>query len=119
LWQAIVRVLGYGVEYAESKLAAELAAQRADVSGKVLQCGFQPARRLMDRTALLGEPEAAAAALAQGDAEPLLERRHMVADRRRAEVELGLRRREAAVADHGVEHLQQAKGAAGRPHGGP
>src|SRR6185369_10056599 len=84
------------VDDADGQLAQETVARGARLGAKLVQGGKQPLARLVDQIALLGELEARAAALAEADAQALLQRRHMRADSRLADIEVDLRRRESA-----------------------
>src|SRR5262249_1869375 len=89
------------------QLADETPLHGFELFAELARCIQQPQGRFIDFAALLGEPEAGAAALAKPHAETAFELAHLQAERGLAEVELKLGGRESAGFDHRLEHLEE------------
>ena len=93
---------------ADVQLAAQVLVQAVDLGAEALQGAEQLQRRLVHLAAFLGQGEAGAAALAQAQAEALLQVAHLLADGRAADAQHALGGREAAALDDAAEDAQQA-----------
>lgn len=95
------------VGQADVQLAAQVLVQAIDLGAERFQGAEQLQRRVVDLAALLRQRETGATALAQAQAQALLEVVHLLADRRAADSQHVLRRREAAALNDAAVDLQQ------------
>ncbi|MNS95993.1 hypothetical protein D3C72_1302740 [compost metagenome] len=107
LFQRAGRVGDGGVDHPQVEGAADLALEHIGIHAEILHRAQQPLGGFVDRLPLLGQAEAAAAALAELDAEARLQVAHLLADGGLGDVEGCLGGREATAFDDGVEDPQQ------------
>lgn len=107
LGQPEFRIGGDTIDDGDLQLADEAALQRRQRHRVMVDPPQQVDGDLMHLPALVGELEAAPAALAEDDPEPRFQGGDVVGNGRLAEAQFGLRCRKAAVADDGIEHGQK------------
>ncbi|MNO82377.1 hypothetical protein D3C76_736500 [compost metagenome] len=93
---------------ADVQLAAQVLVQPVDLGTEALQGTEQLQGRMVDLAAFLGQRKTGTAALAQAQAQALLQVVHLLADGRAADPEYVLGCREAAALDDAAVDLQQA-----------
>jgi len=107
------------IEDAELESAGQFALERGGIALELVQFGEDAQGFLVQQLALGGQREAAATAMAEGDAELGFQLAHVGADRRGRQVEFLLRGGEALLADHRDEHPQQLEIGLLEGHGKP
>ena len=95
------------VGHADDERTVQLPLARGDLGLEAIERAKKIACRLEHRLAVLGQAEAAAAALTEPEAQPGFKIVHMGADGRLGDVEKRLRRGEAAAFDNRREHPQK------------
>ncbi|MPL91554.1 hypothetical protein SDC9_37629 [bioreactor metagenome] len=109
--------VGHGVvDHPDPQRAGDPVAQPADLALEGVEREEQRVRAGMDQRAALGQGKAAASAPAQREAEPLLKRLDVKADRRLRQAKRDLRAGEALVLDHRAEHGKGAQIGVGNLH---
>src|SRR5690606_29573124 len=91
----------------DTQSPAECVAEFSHREFERIERAIQLLERLVDGPSLVGQPEAALAALTDLEAEPLLKRLHVGAYNRGADVQGELRAAKSMVLDDGSKHLER------------
>src|SRR5262249_31752576 len=106
LVQARIAIGDNRIEETNFEIAGKLAAQRPHIGCKIIHA-MQKALSCSDgECAFLRQSEPPAPAVTKLDSEALLQSGYVIADRRQADVQLGLGGGKTAVADDGIKHAQ-------------